>query len=815
MLSRENAYRKFKAGRRAKVRAKFAVARPCAAACAAVLFAQGQWAHGGTDSWLGGTSTIWSDGTNWSTGTPPANDLVADIADFDLTTYLNQPNAATTDVSGVQIGDGTTATAPLTISGTQLTLGINGINMMASAGAATFSTAVALGTGQTWTNASSSALTFAGSVTRSAGDTVNFIQTGTGTFAVINSALSNDATGIIGPWATYATSVPSNTGLAYYATVSNGTISAYTGGTNVTSWSALTSSSTNYNETGTAITLTSSISANTILASTQGNITLGTNTMTANGLMMDYPTAGTYTLLFTASGSGGVVIGSSGELVLDVVPNGNALDFRAPIMNNGSTPGSVTVASEGSGSVGFGSSSDLVTNTFSGAFTVNSGYVGLNYTSDPHISTFVINGGTVDLTAGQIPNTLEQLGAGPLVINGGTLTCTSSGPNSSTIGNSSEAWNGNFNLAGTAAMTLDGAITLAKNITINDTNTTTGSPITFTGNIGDGSKGFGITKAGAGYLYLSGSANTFTGPIAVNAGTLQMNSANGSTVTVSSAGTFGVGGANVSVGGINDGTGGGGTVTDPTTSTYTLTLNGSGTYSFSGGVTSTATSGLRILKTGTGVQTFSGSWSDPGYVNIDGGTLYVNNASGSGLGSGAVTVGNSIGGTLGGTGSFSGALSVGALGTVAPGPGSGVVGTLTATSSTTANLSHGNLTIVLNDGSDTASLLSLPNSSATLTSCTLSLLDAGTSNGVKNQTFAILFTGSATSTTFSGLGSGATITDPNGNTYTIAYDVAATGGDDVTLTESSVAAPAPEPASVSLLAVGAFGLLGRRRRRNS
>jgi len=199
-----------------------------AAGCVAALAAQGQWAGAATVDWTGSASSNWASGSNWVGGNVPISDLITDSAGFNQVSYANQPDAGTRSVGGIQVGDGSTATAPLTISGTQLTLGINGINLATNAGPVTINSPLTLGTGQTWTNASGSTLAVNGTVTRSAGSTLSIVNSGAG--SVTSSTLSNDATGIVGPWATYGTGASTR-----YATVSGGVVSGYTGGTTASS----------------------------------------------------------------------------------------------------------------------------------------------------------------------------------------------------------------------------------------------------------------------------------------------------------------------------------------------------------------------------------------------------------------------------------------------------------------------------------------------------------------------------------------------------------------------------------------------------
>jgi autotransporter-associated beta strand protein len=72
-----------------------------------------------------------------------------------------------------------------------------------------------------------------------------------------------------------------------------------------------------------------------------------------------------------------------------------------------------------------------------------------------------------------------------------------------------------------------------------------------------------------------------------------------------------------------------------------------------------------ITKAGSGTLVLSGANSYLGGTTINAGTLLVNNATGSGTGSGPVTVNN--GGTLGGTGAISGAVTINGGGHIAPG----------------------------------------------------------------------------------------------------------------------------------------------------
>jgi hypothetical protein len=109
--------------------------------------------------WSGtASSSTWATGTNWVGGSAPQNSLTTNIAYFDSTSFTTQPNAGTTSIAGIVVGDGTTAVANLTISTTVLSIGSSGILINAAAGTVTLGP-VTLGASQSWANNSSNLLT--------------------------------------------------------------------------------------------------------------------------------------------------------------------------------------------------------------------------------------------------------------------------------------------------------------------------------------------------------------------------------------------------------------------------------------------------------------------------------------------------------------------------------------------------------------------------------------------------------------------------------------------------------------------------------
>ena len=67
--------------------------------------------------------TVWATGTNWVGGNAPADSLTTDDARFNQTSYTSQPNYGTRSINRLIFGDGTAVTAPVTLSGTVLSLG--------------------------------------------------------------------------------------------------------------------------------------------------------------------------------------------------------------------------------------------------------------------------------------------------------------------------------------------------------------------------------------------------------------------------------------------------------------------------------------------------------------------------------------------------------------------------------------------------------------------------------------------------------------------------------------------------------------------
>ncbi|MGN6370129.1 MAG: autotransporter-associated beta strand repeat-containing protein [Phycisphaerae bacterium] len=216
---------------------------------------------------------------------------------------------------------------------------------------------------------------------------------------------------------------------------------------------------------------------------------------------------------------------------------------------------------------------------------------------------------------------------------------------------------------------------------------TAGQTSTFTGTLADATVGraTNVTKVGPGTLDLAG-VSTFTGTVTVNAGLLTL--AGSSSVpaqvnglSVAAGGTLDIGGWNPTIvqatNMTSPGITGNGTIGSSSTSAPTLiSYNQAVNSTFGGTIQDHILSGNQqvSLTVNAGNLTLAGANTYSGQTTINGGGLFVTNTTGSGTGSGNVTLTT---GTLGGTGTISGAVTASG-GTINPGVNTaGATGTLT------------------------------------------------------------------------------------------------------------------------------------------
>jgi autotransporter-associated beta strand protein len=370
------------------------------------------------------------------------------------------------------------------------------------------------------------------------------------------------------------------------------------------------------------------------------------------------------------------------------------------------------------------------------------------------------------------------------------------------------------------------AITNNETITLNTTTTfvsTGATRLTLSGDI-TGTGGLTIgTSTGAGTVRLSGVVKTYTGDTNINFGTLDLvttasllpSGAGKGNVNIAAGATLLDENVNVDINGLN----GAGTINRNTGSnTRGLTVgNNNANGTFTGTITNAGSGAYSVTKNGTGTQTL-GTISINAGVNANNGTLVLNGPVS------AATITVATAGTLAGTGTFTLTGAFTANGIVAPGNlGVGAMNdsSASATFSATSSLA---IQIGGNSAGTGYDQLNFTNAAGTVTldpasTLSLSLVSGYTPSNSDVDYILTRADGGTFANGFAGLAEGATVTV---GAYTAQITYAAnwtgtqagsslTGGNDVALYNFQPAA-VPEPASLGVLALGAVGLLARRRK---
>ena len=605
-----------------------------------------------------------------------------------------------------------------------------------------------------------------------------------------------------------------------------------------------------------------------------GNITLknGAIWQATSGGSYDTENAqldGTVTVAGTSASTIGPFtagIGLNGDREFNVADvTGDAgvdLTVSGELENNGSGAGDGIIKT-GAGTM------HLTTNaTYTGNTVINGGTfamsASLNNASEVHINT----GATLELRATN--KFLRTSTSAAVIIDGGTLTMIAGGPNHNKFGNmtlnngavwttaaGTNAWDGeNFVIRPGSTITVGGtsASTMSAEDGVNigeASGIVTFDVADVTGDSGadllvntELEQGGSLIKTGAGTMEIQ-KRSTYTGGTTVNAGTLEItgggNSSTGAirgTLAINDGGRvdlnapdalgYGSGADSISainindtgvlhrIGGANETLGSvaitmdGGTISADLASQHydlfgggtTVTVNNAGAIAGRESVISAQLDlrqtdslfivnengvlrvntlgddgGATLTKAGVGTMIIDGDNAYAAATNINAGTLELNGAH---TGAGACTVAG--GATLSGTGSTSAAVT--ADGTIAPGnsPGALTVGSLDL---------NGSLAYEI-DGA--ASDLLVVTGALDITGATLAITDLG--GGWTEEAYVIAQYGSLTGT-FSG---GVTGLDAG---YHVEYDY--NGG-------TEIAAVVPEPATMSLLTLGAVVMMRRRRK---
>lgn len=266
--------------------------------------------------------------------------------------------------------------------------------------------------------------------------------------------------------------------------------------------------------------------------------------------------------------------------------NGGNIAFGGVISNSS---GGITFAATAGGTGRFDVTN--AANTFTGDITITGGEV--RFTTD-----------------GSLGNT-----ANDVIIDGGRFATLSGA--SYTLGAGRQLFVGDA--AGTSIST-PGAGTLTYNAAIADKAGETGA----------------WAKQGSGTLALGG-VSTYTGDTAINNGTVQLTTGNnrlptGTTVSLGQAASANLGildlnGRNQQIAGLNSVAGTNATTTNNTVTSATpatLTLGGSGNYSYSAGTDANSgviTGAITLVKSGIGTQTFGEANSYTGKTTITGGFI--------------------------------------------------------------------------------------------------------------------------------------------------------------------------------------------------
>jgi fibronectin-binding autotransporter adhesin len=474
--------------------------------------------------------------------------------------------------------------------------------------------------------------------------------------------------------------------------------SASLGGGSKGTWSGLSGTDAVFSATTTtlaqAVTVSGGVTANSIEIKQGTTVSIGGTstpsiTLGAGGITIG-STGGAFQFLSTlgTTATSGVILSASQSWTLNKA-SGSQIggSNAASITGAAGTAVTLTIAGTGAGGSTFGgiirdgTGGGKLAFTYSGAGQISmagantySGNTTLNGTGEV-IATVDGVGSSGNATSG-------AFGAGTVLVNGASaVKMRSTGNGNRTVFNSVTLAGDIQFVTNDKSLTLAGPVTITgstRTISTDISGNTTATPALgiISGNIGDGSNGFGLTKSGGGMLILTGN-NTYSGDTRIGNGTMALGAASGTgtlalqntTVDLNAAdvGTIQFGTSNATTttsatfGGLKGSRNLALTNAHATPAAVALTVGGNhGNTTYSGNLTGT---GGSLTKSGNGTLTLSGTNTYTGTTTVSTGTLLIDGNQSSA--SGNVSV--SAGAILGGNGTIGGAATIAANATLSPG----------------------------------------------------------------------------------------------------------------------------------------------------